>query len=55
MPAIGVILGDLIDDDGFPGLPDFVADGRLDLQFSARLATERDFIPDAARYPGGPR
>ena len=55
MPAIDVILGDVIDDDGFPGLPDFVADGRLDLQFSARLATERDFIPDAARYPGGPR
>jgi hypothetical protein len=48
----------VIDDDGFPGLPDFVADGRLDLQFSARLETERDFIADAARYPavlGNPR
>jgi hypothetical protein len=30
MSTIGVVLVDVIDDDGFPVLPDFVANRRLD-------------------------
>src|SRR5271169_1674146 len=51
MPAIDLILGDVIDDDSFVTLPDFVADGRFDLQLAARMETKRDLIADAARDP----
>ena len=31
MPLVDFIFGDMIDDDSFTALPDFVTDGRLDL------------------------
>src|SRR3981189_1306988 len=40
VPTIDLILSRVIDDDGFPVLPDFVADGCLDLQLATRPQTE---------------
>src|SRR5712671_7057606 len=42
VPTIDLILVRVIDDDGFQVLPDFVADGCLDLQLATRLETECD-------------
>jgi hypothetical protein len=35
MSAIGGVFGNVVDDDGFVALPDFVAKGGLDLQLPA--------------------
>src|SRR5712675_268677 len=51
VPTIDLILSHVIDDDGFPALPDFVADGCLDLQLATGLETKRNFVADAARDP----
>jgi hypothetical protein len=48
MVAKDLVFCDVIDDDGLLALSDFMTDGGLDLQFSAGLETERDFVPNRA-------
>ncbi len=47
MATVDGVLAHLINDDGFAALPDFVADGGLDLQFVAGLQAERQFVLEA--------
>ena len=51
MAAVDGVLAHLIDNDGLAALPDFVADGCLDLQLATGLETKRNFVADAARDP----
>src|ERR1700691_176914 len=45
------VIGHVTDHDGFAALPDFMTDGRLDLQFAPRLQAKVDLIEDTARHP----
>ena len=51
MAAKNLVFCDVIDHDGFVALPDFVTDRGLDLQFSAGLEAERDFVANRATNP----
>src|ERR1700693_4266639 len=51
MSAIDLVLCSMVDDNGFAASPDFVANRRFNLQLSARLKAELDFIAHAACDP----
>jgi hypothetical protein len=51
MSTIGGVFGDIVDDDGFVVLPDLVAKGGFDHQFSAGYQAERDFVARCAANP----
>jgi hypothetical protein len=51
MPAIGGILGHVIDNDGLMALPDLVADGGFDVEFRAGRQAERDLVAHRAADP----
>ena len=51
MIDVDFVFGDVIDDDGFAGLADFMADGGLDLKFVPGLEAEIDLVKDAAGDP----
>ena len=51
MSAPLLVFRDVIDNDGFPALPDFMTDRCLDLQLAARLETEIDLVEYGAGDP----
>jgi hypothetical protein len=51
MTAIGGIVGDVVDDDRFVALPNFVANRGFDLQLPAGDQAEGDLIPNGAANP----
>jgi hypothetical protein len=51
MIAEDVVRLHIVDDDRVAVLPDLVADGRLDTQFSARLKAKGDAVPNGAANP----
>jgi len=49
--APNLILRDIVDDDGFAVLADFIANGRLDFQLPAGLEAKPEVVHDIARDP----
>ncbi|MCP1538020.1 hypothetical protein J2W79_003077 [Methylorubrum extorquens] len=51
MFAEGRVIGDVVDDDRDPALPDLVADGRLKIELATGLEAEGDVVLDGAGDP----
>lgn len=51
--AVIFVRGDVVDDDEFAVLPDFIAESRAEFQFTAWQETKGDFVAHCAGDPLG--